>query len=376
MDHVVLVEKILCHANPNTIKNKFSIFGEICSVGLHYNKLSRRVRNGYAFVKYKQACSAQKAVKSSGNIKVGSFRVDVCMLADAANEHPFFEAMSSATSEEPMFSSFIGEKSIENSKVVESVIHLLQNQNYQNTFLGTFKRSLVVKDIDPTQFDAATFNQKVHYLAKTVNFNIFWDYSSNTGFALVEFKSYLQAKKIIRFLDNSEICGTKVRIMRPQSLFSSVDFTDGMCMKNPLSFSSGSSSLLSTESYILPLLNDTSPAENSGPKTVVPSVPVLQSKLSNGESTYYQQACETGEVEHLSKPVSECQQYASNESPIQLGFDDVIVDKIGTSTVSDDVMREKPKSTDVTFKVLSNRTLDVKFHKVELEDRVVLKIFV
>ena len=371
MDHVVLVENILCDANPNTIKNKFSSFGEICSIGLHYKKFSLRVKgNGYAFVKYKQADSAQEAVKSSGIIKIKHLRADICMLADAANEHPFFEAMSSANSEEPMFSSFIDEKSSKSSKVVESVIRLLQNQTYQNTFLGSFKRSLVIKDINPAQFDARRFNQKVHYLAKIVNFNIFWDYSSKTGFALVELKSFLQAIKVSRFLDNIEICGTKIRVMRPQSLFDSVDFTGEMCMKNPLSPSSvvGASSILSNDSLELPLLNYTSEAELNISKTVVPSVQVLQSNS-------YQQACENGEIELISKPITECHQYASNKSPIQLGTD-VKVDEIVTSTVSDDVIREKLKSTNVTFKVLSTRHINVKFQSVDLEDRVVVKVFV
>ena len=366
MDDVVLVENILCDANPNTIKNKFSSFGEICSVGLHYKKISSRGK-GYAFVKYKQADSAQEAVKSSGNMKVKNLRVDICLLTDAANEHPFFEAMSSANNEEPLFSSFIGEKSKKSSKVVESVIHLLQNQTYQNTFLGSFKRSLVIKDINPAQFDAKRFNQKVYYLASIVNFNIFWDYSSNTGFALVELKSYLQAIKVARFLDNSEICGTKIRVMRPQSLFDSVDFTHGMCMKNPLSLSS----ILLNESLEQSMQNYTSEDERDVPEAVEPSVPVLQSKLSK----HHQQACETREVELLSNPVTECLQYASNKPPTQLGLH-VKVDKIETPTVNDDAIRGKLKSTDVTFKVRSGRFLDVKFQTVELEDRVVVKVFV
>ena len=243
MDHVVLVENIVCSANPNTIKNKFSSFGEICSVGLHYNKFSRKVSNGCAFVRYQQATSAQKAVKSSGYVKVGEFRVDVCMLAAAANEHPFFEAMSLTCNEDSEFSSIIAERPNVSAKVVDSVIQLLQNHKYQHTFLGSFSKSLVIKDINPAQFNVGKLHQKVNYLAKTVDFNILWDYSSNSGFGLIELKSFLQAKKVARYLDNLEICGTKIRVMSPQTLFDSVDFTDGMYMKNPLSFScSGNSS--------------------------------------------------------------------------------------------------------------------------------------
>ena len=39
-------------------------------------------------------------------------------------------------------------------------------------------------------------------------------------------------------------------------------------------------------------------------------------------------------------------------------------------------MREKLKSTYLTFKVLSNYYLDVKFKMVEFEDQVVVKVFV
>ena len=61
------------------------------------------------------------------------------LLAEATNEHPFFEAMSSANSEEPMFSSFIDEKFNKSSKVFEPVIHLLKIKLIRTLFLDHLK---------------------------------------------------------------------------------------------------------------------------------------------------------------------------------------------------------------------------------------------
>ena len=116
------------------------------------------MKNGYAFVRYQQAESARKAVESSGAIKVGEYKVDVCMLADAVDKHPFFEALSLAVEEEPAFSAILHENSGLNPKVAQSVVHLLQNRKYQNTFVGSFSRSLVVKNFSPGNFDALRFN--------------------------------------------------------------------------------------------------------------------------------------------------------------------------------------------------------------------------
>ena len=388
MDHVILVENVDGNANPNTIKNRFSCFGEVCSVGLHHRKFSLGVKNGCAFVRYQQAESARKAAESSGAVKVGEYKVDVCMLADAVDEHPFFEAMSLAVEEEPEFPAILHDNSHQNPKLAQSVVHLLQNRKYQNTFVGSFSRSLIVKNFSPGDFDAVRFNKKAVYLAKIVNFNTFWDYSFNTGFALIEFKSYMQAGFVARFMDDTEVFGSRIRLVRPETLFSSVDFTYGLYMKNPLSFSSSPSmTACSTVQLARSGSDDNSHMRIDNESSELEQFEPLFNDTPCLESTKLQQSdlSETGSAEPREIDISEakppqsfqaCEDRTSVSSVSQIdkvSFD-VNDDKIGTSIVVGDAIGEKPKFTDVTFKVSSRHPLDVKFQKVECDDRVLMKV--
>ena len=247
MNNVVLVENVVPYANPNTLRNKFSCFGQISCVGLHYSTTVRKVRNGYAFVKFAEANAAKQAVSENGYICVCGKRVEVSLLTDSSWEHPFFDAMSLALSEEPNFYC-TSDDSMSISKAVDPVVHLLQNQKFQKTFLSSFSKSLIIKNINPAGFIAHQFVENIKNLCRILNVSIFWDYNLNTGFAFIEMKSSSYAAKVIKYMDNTVICGTKVKIVRPEKIFATVNFAEGMYLKNPLSLSSKSSDVLSSES--------------------------------------------------------------------------------------------------------------------------------
>ena len=327
---------------------------------------------------------------SSGVIKVGEYRVDVCMLADAVKEHPFFEAMSLAVEAESEFPAILYENSGQNSKVAQSVVQLLQNRKYQNTFVGSFSRSLIVKNFSPGSFDAQSFNKKAVYLAKIVNFNTFWDYNFNTGFALIEFKSHFKASYFAKFMDNTEVCGSRIRLVRPETLFASIDFTDGLCMKNPLSFSSSPSlSACSTvqltrscpaDKSIMRIDNESSELEQFKPLFYdQPDLELTKLQQSHLSVTGSAEPKEIDGNDAISPPAFQaCEtqptvNYVSQFDKQKVCLD-VNDDKTKVSAIARDAVGEKPKRTDVTLRVSSNRHLDVKFQKVECDDRVLMKV--
>ena len=61
------------------------------------------------------------------------------------------------------------------------------------------------KTFSPGEFDAQKYNKIDKYLAKVVNFDMFWDYSCDIGFALIKLKSFIKARLVARFMHNTEV---------------------------------------------------------------------------------------------------------------------------------------------------------------------------
>ena len=66
MNNVVLVENVAPYANPNTLRNKFSCFGQISCVGLPHSTTTLKVCNGYAFNKFVEEIDAKKTISCNG----------------------------------------------------------------------------------------------------------------------------------------------------------------------------------------------------------------------------------------------------------------------------------------------------------------------
>ena len=107
------------------------------------------------------------------------------------------------------------------------------------------------------------------------------------------------------------------------------------------------------------------------------------------ESTKLQQSdlSETGSAEPKEVDGSEakpppafqaCEVLPSLNSVSQTDKQNVYLDvndnKIKVAAIAKGAVGEKPECTDVTFQVLSNRHLEVKFQKVEYDDRVLMKV--
>ena len=74
-----------------------------------------------------------------------------------------------------------------------------------------------------------------------------------------------------------------------------------------------------------------------------------------------------------SKPDELVPSSTSIKAPSHFDFD-VKEDKIRTSSVNGDVMKEKPKQTGVTVKISSNRNLNVQVQKLKLNEKIVIKV--